>query len=71
MKIDALKNTLADLQNREKRAKIAVNELTILREVDHPCIVKVLEAYRDNNNFALVTQLCKGHTLFQEVIGRK
>ena len=50
---------------------MAVNELKVLKEVDHPNIVKVMEAYRDENSFAIVTELCQGKTLLQEIIAKK
>jgi serine/threonine protein kinase len=33
-------------------------ELTVLKELDHPNIVRVIEAYRDDKGFAIVTELC-------------
>jgi serine/threonine protein kinase len=50
---------------------MALNELVVLKDLDHPNIVRVLEAYRDEKNFAIVTELCQGNDLFHEIIRRK
>ena len=50
---------------------MALNELVVLKDLDHPNIVRVLEAYRDEKNFAIVTELCQGNALFHEIIRRK
>lgn len=43
---------------KKKVLNIAQNELQILSEVDHPNIVRVIEAYKDDHNFVLVTEFC-------------
>ena len=50
---------------------MAITELTVLKELDHPNIVRVIEAYRDEKGFAIVTELCKGHDLFHQIISKR
>ena len=50
---------------------MALNELTVLKDLDHPNIVRVVEAYRDEKSCAIVTELCQGNDLFHEIIKQK
>lgn len=47
------------------------NESSILRELDHPNIVKLFEIYDDPSKYYLVQELCNGGELFDEIINRK
>ena len=47
-----------------------VNEITILRSLDHPNIVKMYEYFEDTNVLYLVQDVCKGGELFDEIIRR-
>lgn len=40
----------------------------MLRSLDHPNILKVLEFYQDADNFYIVTEICSGGELFDEII---
>lgn len=40
----------------------------MLRSIDHPNILKVLEFYQDADNFYIVTELYTGGELFDEII---
>ena len=42
-------------------------EMNILRELDHPNILKLFEVFEDNKKFFLVTEYCKGGELFDEI----
>ena len=42
-------------------------ELDILREIDHPNIIKLYDAYDVNNTFYVVTEYCDGGQLFEAV----
>lgn len=50
--------------------KLIENELDILRQVDHPNIIKYYETYNDGEYLHIVTELCTGGELF-ELITRK
>jgi len=39
-------------------------ETNILRELDHPNIIKMYEAFEDNENVYLVMEVCEGGELF-------
>ena len=42
-------------------------ELSILRKLDHPNIMKIYEVFEDNVNYFLITELCKGVELFDTI----
>ena len=46
------------------------NEITILRTLDHPNILKIFEFYTSKESYSIVTELCQGGELFQEIIDR-
>eukprot|EP00826_Nyctotherus_ovalis_P024937 TRINITY_DN1924_c0_g1_i4.p1 TRINITY_DN1924_c0_g1~~TRINITY_DN1924_c0_g1_i4.p1 ORF type:complete len:485 (+),score=154.82 TRINITY_DN1924_c0_g1_i4:192-1646(+) len=43
------------------------NELDIIRQVDHPNIIKYYETYNDGEYLHLVTELCTGGELFERI----
>lgn len=45
-------------------------EIDILKNLDHPNIVKLYETYEDRYNIYLVTELCTGGELFDEILHR-
>ena len=44
------------------------NEVSVLRNLDHPNILKLYEFYQDEKNFYLITELCNGGELFDRII---
>jgi len=40
------------------------NEINVLRNLDHPNIVKIYEYYEDDKRFYIVTEICSGGELF-------
>ena len=46
------------------------NEINILRTLDHPNILKIFEFYTSKESYSIVTELCQGGELFQEIIDR-
>lgn len=42
-------------------------ELSILRKLDHPNIMKIYEVFEDNVNYFLITELCRGVELFDTI----
>ncbi len=48
-------------------AKKLYNEIEILKQLDHPNIVKMFEFYQDKGNFYIVTELIKGAELFDKI----
>eukprot|EP00953_Heterococcus_sp_UTEX-ZZ885_P010732 6259-Heterococcus_DN1.PRE.2 len=46
------------------RLELLKREIDILRTVNHPSIIKLVDVYEDANNLHLVTELCTGGELF-------
>lgn len=44
------------------------NEINILRNLDHPNIVKIYEYFEDEKRFFIVTEICSGGELFDQLI---
>ena len=44
-----------------------LNEIDILRTLDHPNIVKLFEFYQDRLNFYLITEFIEGGELFDKI----
>jgi len=50
--------------------KMLFNEINILKSLDHPNIIKMFEFFEDEKRYYLVTEICKGGELFDEIINR-
>ena len=48
--------------------KEILNEINILRTMDHPGVLKIFEFYSCKENYSIVTELCPGGELFQQII---
>ena len=46
-------------------------EIDTLKNLSHPNIVKLFEVFEDRNNIYLVTELCSGGELFDEIVKRQ
>jgi calcium-dependent protein kinase len=42
-------------------------EIEILKKLDHPNILKLYEIFEDEKRFYLVTELCTGGELFEQI----
>lgn len=56
-------------RNTCERSWIA-NELRALQRVDHPNLIRFIEAFRDRQNYYIVTEYCKGGELFSHVLDK-
>jgi len=54
----------------EEDDKEIFNEINILRTLDHPNILKIFEFYSNKESYSIVTELCSGGELFQEIIDK-
>ena len=46
-------------------------EIDILKNLNHPNIVRLYEVYENKSTIILVTELCDGCELFEEICSRK
>jgi calcium-dependent protein kinase len=64
--VKVLRKNLLD----EKEMEMLKNEIGILKEMDHPNIVKMYEFLEDEKRIYIVTEICKGGELFDEILNR-
>ena len=50
--------------------KDILNEINILRLMDHPNILKIFEFYSNEQSYSIVTELCPGGELSQQIIDK-
>jgi len=65
--IRAVKIIEKQYQSPEEQQKL-INEVQILKQLDHPNIIKIYEFYQDKNRFYIVTELCTGGELFDHIM---
>jgi calcium-dependent protein kinase len=65
MKIITKKNT--GEENQKVDLEI-INEIDILKKMDHPNIVKIFEFYNSTKNYYLITEFCKQGELFDKIV---
>ena len=53
-----------------KEEKEILNEINVLRTMDHPGVLKIFEFYSNNQNYSIVTELCPGGELFQQIVDK-
>eukprot|EP00607_Mallomonas_marina_P009108 CAMPEP_0182422596 /NCGR_PEP_ID=MMETSP1167-20130531/8317_1 /TAXON_ID=2988 /ORGANISM="Mallomonas Sp, Strain CCMP3275" /LENGTH=532 /DNA_ID=CAMNT_0024600777 /DNA_START=211 /DNA_END=1809 /DNA_ORIENTATION=- len=51
-----------------RRIEILMREIEILKTMDHPNIIKLVDVYEDERFLHLVTELCTGGELFERII---
>ena len=51
----------------EEYLKSLMDEINILKQMDHPNIVKLYEFYQDKENFYIITELLSGGALIDEL----
>ena len=54
----------------EDERRMLFNEINILKELDHPNIVKMFEFFEDDKRYYIVQEICKGGELFEEILAR-
>lgn len=55
----------------EESRKELMNEMGIVRSLDHPNILKMYEFFEDKTRFYIVTEMCTGGELFDTIIERE
>lgn len=66
----AVKIFRKDLATDEDKKKQLMNEIDILKSLDHPNIVRVYEFFEDKMRFYIVMEHCRGGELFTEITKR-
>ena len=56
-----------NLRSEEERQTF-FNEVSVLRSIDHPNVLKLYEFYQDDKNYYLITEFCSGGELFDRII---
>jgi len=46
-------------------------EIEILKRVDHPNIIKLIETFEDDRHFCLVMELIQGGELFDQILQKE
>ena len=63
---------IMDKAHMDEDEKIRLRyEIDILKNLNHPNIVRLYEVFEDKNIIMLVTELCDGRELFDEITSRK
>ena len=52
----------------EEEKQTFFNEVSVLKSLDHPNILKLYEFYQDSRNYYLITEYCAGGELFDRII---
>ena len=61
--------TRANLEPKEEEN--ISNEIRNLIDLNHPNILKIYEFFVDNSSYYIVTDICAGGELFDEIVKRK
>ena len=56
--------------DEEDNTPLLENEFEILKQVDHPNIIKFYEMFVDEKNYHLVTEFCGGGELYDHIIDK-
>ena len=70
MKIIKKKKNYSD-SSQETNDLDILNEINILKQIDHPNVVKIFEFYNSEDAFYLITEYCEGGELFQIISEKK
>lgn len=54
----------------EEEQLMLFNEINNLKDLDHPNIIKINEFFEDEKRYYIVTEICKGGELFDEIVER-
>ena len=68
--ICAMKIIKKKFSKSSSEEKDILNEINILRMMDHPNILKIFEFYSNPKEFSIVTELCPMGELFDQIINK-
>jgi len=63
-----MKKISEESDNQQLNDKDIINEIEILKKIDHPNIVKIFEFYNSTKNYYLITEFCKEGELFEKIV---
>jgi len=66
----AVKIIFKDTADKEDQERL-INEVNILRDLDHPNIMKIMEFYQDSKAFYIVSEFYNGGELFEKIVNSK
>ena len=67
--IRAVKIIKKDTMDVEEKTRF-LTEINIMKELDHPNILRLYEVFQDDKRYYLVEELCSGGELFDEITKR-
>ena len=65
--IRAMKIINKSAECTEQEEQEIINEINILRAMDHPNILKIFEFYSNKDSYSIITEYCSGGELFNEI----
>ena len=65
------KNNDINTQNDDANELEILNEINILKQIDHPNIIKIFEFYNSKDAFYIITEYCEGGDLFKLISQKK
>lgn len=57
-------------KSKVNKMEVLRREVQILKEVNHPNIIKLIDVYEDDKYLHLITELCTGGELFDRIISK-
>lgn len=66
----AVKIIVKSSATKEEQERL-INEVNVLKDLDHPNIIRIYEFMQDDKNFYIVSELCNGGELFDKIIEKK
>lgn len=66
----AMKKIVKNPKSKKDNEQDILNEIEILKKMDHPNIVKIFEFFNTPDGYYLITEYCSGGELFQEIVDK-
>merc|ERR1711957_14894 len=64
----AMKKIIKNQRSKNDSEREILNEINILKKMDHPNIVKIFEFYNTPEGYYLITEFCQDGELFNEIV---
>ena len=58
---------ITKMNSKNETVKEIINEIEVLKKLDHPNIVKIFEFFIENDGYYLITEFCEGGELFDAI----